>query len=58
LYAVEELYFFRRFAEAAGFLAEVFRDGAEGLDGEVRGTLEYYRKKCQEKGAEEPSRES
>ena len=49
LYAVEELYFFGRFAEAVTFLEGVFRDGAEGLDYEVRGTLEYYRKKCEEK---------
>ncbi|KAI2625651.1 hypothetical protein GGR54DRAFT_509106 [Hypoxylon sp. NC1633] len=56
LHAVEELYFFRRYAEGAQFVRAVLdghRDGEEegtpGLDDDTRKLLRYYEKKCDEK---------
>ncbi|KAI1370193.1 hypothetical protein F4677DRAFT_451632 [Hypoxylon crocopeplum] len=56
LHAVEELYFFRRYAEGAQFVKAVLDggedgdgDGAPGLDDDTRNTLRYYEKKCSEK---------
>ncbi|KAI1394321.1 uncharacterized protein F4822DRAFT_45143 [Hypoxylon trugodes] len=57
LHAVEELYFFRRFAEGARFVKVVLGgDGengseniAHGLDDDTRNLLRYYEKKCNEK---------
>ncbi|RYP31949.1 hypothetical protein DL767_005490 [Monosporascus sp. MG133] len=53
LHAVEELYFFRRYAEGAAFVRRVLDDcgggGAPGLDDDTRDLLLYYEKKCVEK---------
>ncbi|KAJ8107850.1 hypothetical protein ONZ43_g6608 [Nemania bipapillata] len=51
LHAVEELYFFRRFSEAAQFARSVVDDdaGAGKLDGDTLKTLLYYEKKCSQK---------
>ncbi|RYP09878.1 hypothetical protein DL764_001012 [Monosporascus ibericus] len=52
LHAVEELYFFRRYAEGAAFVRRVLDDcggGAPGLDVETRDLLRYYEKRCVEK---------
>ncbi|KAI6084640.1 hypothetical protein F4821DRAFT_242371 [Hypoxylon rubiginosum] len=54
LHAVEELYFFRRYAEGARFVRTVLdgdRDGDEApeLDNDTRKLLRYYEKKCNEK---------
>ncbi|RYP83836.1 hypothetical protein DL770_005306 [Monosporascus sp. CRB-9-2] len=54
LHAVEELYFFRRYAEGAAFVRRVLDDcggggGGPGLDDDTRGLLRYYEKKCVEK---------
>lgn len=48
LHAVEELYFYRRFEEAAAFVGRVFEGegGASGLDGEVADVLRSYERKC------------
>lgn len=48
LHAVEELYFYRRFAEALAFVGRVFEGegGARGLDGEVGEVLRGYETKC------------
>lgn len=48
LHAVEELYFYRRYEEAAAFVRKVFEGegGASGLDGEVAEILRGYEKKC------------
>ena len=48
MHAVEELYFFRRFEEALGFLERAL-DGAEGINGEARGLLEGYGRRCKER---------
>ncbi|KAL2110902.1 hypothetical protein VUR80DRAFT_573 [Thermomyces stellatus] len=48
LHAVEELYFFRRFEEALGFLGRVL-EGPEGLGSEEKAVLESYERKCREK---------
>jgi len=48
VHAVEELYFYRRYGEAAAFARRVL-DGADGLarlDGDVRALLEGYEKRC------------
>ncbi|KAI1438381.1 hypothetical protein GGR50DRAFT_691246 [Xylaria sp. CBS 124048] len=56
LHAVEELYFFRRFAEAARFARAVIDDdgGAGKIDGDTLRTLRYYERRCGERvqGAE------
>ncbi|KAI1418372.1 hypothetical protein F5Y13DRAFT_565 [Hypoxylon sp. FL1857] len=58
LHAVEELYFFRRYAEGAQFVKKVLREGvsegedddrAPALDPDVRGLLRYYERKCNER---------
>ncbi|OTB01155.1 hypothetical protein M426DRAFT_323671 [Hypoxylon sp. CI-4A] len=57
LHAVEELYFFRWYAEGAEFVRAVLGRGmkdfgedlAPALDMDTRGLLRYYEKKCQEK---------
>ncbi|KAI1763813.1 hypothetical protein GGR53DRAFT_344450 [Hypoxylon sp. FL1150] len=54
LHAVEELYFFRRYAEGARFVRTVLDegqtgDGVPGLDDETRKLLRYYEEKCNEK---------
>lgn len=51
LHAVEELYFFRRFEEAVSLVAKIFEGegGGDGLDGDVRGLLTTYEKRCNEK---------
>ncbi|RYP68540.1 hypothetical protein DL771_006617 [Monosporascus sp. 5C6A] len=52
LHAVEELYFFRRYAEGAAFARRVLNDcggDAPGLDDDTRDLLRYYEKKCVEK---------
>ncbi|KAI2624050.1 hypothetical protein GGS21DRAFT_325545 [Xylaria nigripes] len=53
LHAVEELYFFRRFAEGARFARSVINgDGDEGkLDEDTLKTLRYYERKCSERVA-------
>lgn len=47
LHAVEELYFFRRYAEALEFMRRVL--AAENLNGELAGKLRVYESKCIEK---------
>ncbi|KAK3996732.1 hypothetical protein QBC44DRAFT_257607 [Cladorrhinum sp. PSN332] len=51
LHAVEELYFFKRFNEAAQFLSKVFNDGKgeECIDQETRGLLKVYEGRCRAK---------
>jgi hypothetical protein len=52
VHAVEELYFFRRYAEALDFIRRVWREGGGkggGLDNDSRELLSYYEKKCQDK---------
>ncbi|RYP43721.1 hypothetical protein DL768_009744 [Monosporascus sp. mg162] len=54
LHAVEELYFFRRYAEGAAFVHRVLDDcggggGTPGLDDDTKDLLLYYEKKCVEK---------
>ncbi|KAI0509360.1 hypothetical protein F5B22DRAFT_326819 [Xylaria bambusicola] len=51
LHAVEELYFFRRFAEGARFARSVIDDdaGTGKLDDDTLQTLVYYEKKCRDK---------
>ncbi|OTA93926.1 hypothetical protein M434DRAFT_281805 [Hypoxylon sp. CO27-5] len=56
LHAVEELYFFRRYAEGAQFVRGVLGDGiakkddrAPTLDLDTRELLRYYERKCNEK---------
>ncbi|PBP25097.1 hypothetical protein BUE80_DR003910 [Diplocarpon rosae] len=44
LHAIEELYFYRRFAEAKRVTEEALR--GTGLVGEFRGTLEGYLERC------------
>ncbi|KAK2625319.1 hypothetical protein QTJ16_005688 [Diplocarpon rosae] len=44
LHAIEELYFYRRFAEAKRMTEEALR--GTGLVGEFRGTLEGYLERC------------
>ncbi|KAI0972456.1 hypothetical protein F4678DRAFT_430331 [Xylaria arbuscula] len=51
LHAVEELYFFGRFAEGARLARSVIDDdgGTGKLDGDTIKTLLYYEKKCNDK---------
>ncbi|KAI0012661.1 hypothetical protein F4779DRAFT_614385 [Xylariaceae sp. FL0662B] len=59
LHAVEELYFFRRYAEGARFVTAVLgtttaaaaadADAAAGLDEDTRRLLRYYEKRCNER---------
>ena len=52
IHAVEELYFFRRYAEAAGFIGRIWAQGGEaggGLDEDTRELLRYYQERCAEK---------
>ncbi|KAI1105312.1 hypothetical protein F4804DRAFT_139149 [Jackrogersella minutella] len=55
LHAVEELYFFRRYAEGARFVKMALGgndnddDVAPGLDNDTRKLLRYYEGKCKEK---------
>lgn len=48
LHAVEELYFYRRYAEAVAFVGRVFQGqhGANGLDGDAQEVLRTYERKC------------
>ncbi len=60
LHAVEELYFFRRYAEGAAFVRRVLDgdgdgdgdNGAPGLDEETRKLLRYYETRCVQRGKE------
>ncbi|KAI1820284.1 hypothetical protein F4861DRAFT_545785 [Xylaria intraflava] len=50
LHAVEELYFFRRFAEGARFARALVDDGGSGkLDEDAVRTLLYYERRCRER---------
>lgn len=51
LHAVEELYFFRRFEEAASLVGRIFEGeaGGNGLDGDIADLLRTYERKCNEK---------
>jgi hypothetical protein len=50
LHAVEELYFLRRYGEAASFVRAVLAPGqGDGLDEETKRLLAYYERKCLEK---------
>lgn len=52
IYAAEELYFFRRFAEAVDFLSKVLSQGddrSEAFDNETRALLTVYKQKCEAK---------
>ncbi|KXX77703.1 hypothetical protein MMYC01_203155 [Madurella mycetomatis] len=52
LHAAEELYFFRRYREAATFVDGVFDGSGTGearLDGETKRLLRYYRGRCLER---------
>lgn len=53
LHAAEELYFFRRYAEAASFVTRVLDDkdgaGEARVDGETKRLLRYYRGRCEER---------
>ncbi|KAL2126605.1 hypothetical protein VTI74DRAFT_558 [Chaetomium olivicolor] len=47
LHAVEELYFFRKYAEAVQFLEKVFEsEGSARIDGETGRLLRVYRERC------------
>ncbi|KAK4191490.1 hypothetical protein QBC35DRAFT_487352 [Podospora australis] len=47
MHAVEELYFFHRYAEAVHILDKIFEDdGEERLDRETKSTLRHYQVKC------------
>ncbi|KAI8672847.1 hypothetical protein LRP88_02632 [Fusarium phalaenopsidis] len=48
IHAVEELYFFRRYHEAAQLAAEALA-GSDGLDRDSRQLLDAYQGKCQNK---------
>ena len=52
MYASEELYYFRRYEEAAAFLDKALAQGSgesEAFDDETRSTLLKYRQKCEQK---------
>ncbi|KAI2466419.1 hypothetical protein F4781DRAFT_405745 [Annulohypoxylon bovei var. microspora] len=56
LHAVEELYFFKRYAEGAQFVKTVLGNGNDsdenmmsGLDDDTRKLLRYYESKCNQK---------
>ena len=52
MYAAEELYYFRRFDEAVGFLSQVLAEGetgSEAFDEETRALLVNYREKCEQR---------
>lgn len=49
LNAVEELYFFRRYAEAVAFVEKVWSLDAGGLDDDTRNLLRIYENKCRQK---------
>lgn len=58
MYAAEELYFFRRFEEAATFLGKVLADGddeSEAFDQETRALLINYKQKCEERLNQKPT---
>ncbi|KAK4180542.1 hypothetical protein QBC36DRAFT_204433 [Triangularia setosa] len=47
LHAVEELYFYRRYNEAVGFLERIWTDaGEDKIDGETRELLRKYEGRC------------
>ncbi|KAK4151465.1 hypothetical protein C8A00DRAFT_35869 [Chaetomidium leptoderma] len=58
LHAAEELYFFRRYADAASFLRQVLDDGERKtrIDGETRWLLGYYLVRCVARLEEEEGR--
>lgn len=52
VHAVEELYFFRRYAEAVAFIRRIWHEGGGeggGLDHDSRELLHYYERRCEEK---------
>lgn len=50
LHAVEELYFFRRYAEAVALLKKVWEDAGESLfDRDTTGLLRLYETRCGER---------
>jgi hypothetical protein len=51
LHAVEELYFFRRYSEALGFVERVLGEegNASKLDNDTRELLGYYHRRCTER---------
>ncbi|KAH8893269.1 hypothetical protein GQ53DRAFT_107930 [Thozetella sp. PMI_491] len=50
LHAVEELYFFRRYEEAASFIHQVFGEGnGEALDQDTKRLIKVYERKCLDK---------
>jgi len=52
MHAIEELYFEGRYKEGQCLAEQVLRDGSSG--GEIRGVLERYLRRCEEKlGIEE-----
>jgi hypothetical protein len=50
VHAIEELYYFRRFQEAADLAERILRE-SEGLEdhGDVQRLLESYEKRCRDK---------
>jgi hypothetical protein len=58
MYASEELYYFRRYEEAAVFLDKALAQGSgesEAFDDATRSTLLKYRQKCEQKLANKSS---
>jgi hypothetical protein len=50
LHAVEELYFFRRYQEAADLAAKILNEGGLGdSEPEAKSLLEKYKQQCQQK---------
>jgi hypothetical protein len=52
---VEELYFFRRYAEAVKFIQLVFSEqgGSEGLDLDTKTLLRHYLERCEKRAQEQ-----
>lgn len=46
LHAIEELYFFRRYEEGAGFARRVLDTSSQALDDEHRAMVTLYEEKC------------
>lgn len=49
LHAAEELYFYKRYAEAAAFVQDVLAGDPAGLDDDTKAMLALYRGRCLEK---------
>ena len=49
LHAIEELYFFRRYAEGASCARKVLDTSSDALDNENRAAVALYEEKCLEK---------